>query len=85
MHTAARHHSNRPICELARRVTTDGLEVTLLWRPALDELVLCVCDHRHGEYFEIRPERHLALDAFYHPYSYASSSDVVYGDETLAA
>jgi hypothetical protein len=70
--------------ELAHR-ENDRIEVTLYWRPATDELTICVCDHRRGAYFEVRPEPHLALDVFYHPYSYFSASDVHYEDERLAA
>jgi hypothetical protein len=70
--------------ELAYRAN-DGLEVTLFWQPATGELTVCVCDQRRGAYFEVEPEPHLALDAFYHPYSYASSSVVHYEDERLAA
>jgi len=47
--------------ELAARFN-DGLEVTLLWHPARDELTVCGSDHRTGARFEIRPERHLALE-----------------------
>jgi len=77
------HLTRRPPRELAHRVN-DGLEVTLLWHPATDELKVCVCDQRRGAYFEIRPERHLALDVFYHPYSYASASAVHFEDDRLA-
>ena len=70
--------------ELAHRAN-DGLEVTLLWHPATDELVVCVCDQRYGAYFEVRPEASRALDVFYHPYSYACFSDVRSEDERLAA
>jgi hypothetical protein len=70
--------------ELAHRVN-DGLEVTLFWHPANDELTVCVCDERRGAYFVIRPEARLALDVFYHPYSYASSSDAYIEDDRLAA
>jgi hypothetical protein len=70
--------------ELAHRAG-DGLEVTLFWRPDDDEITVCVCDQRRGAYFEVRPEPHLALDAFYHPYSYASRADVAYEDKRLAA
>jgi hypothetical protein len=73
-----------PIRELAQR-DNDGLEVTLFWLPPTDELVVCVCDHRQGAYFEIRPDRRLALDVFYHPYSYVGRSAVLYQDERLAA
>jgi hypothetical protein len=47
------------------------MEVTLYWHPALDELTVCVRDQCHGAYFEIHPQRHLALDAYNHPYAYA--------------
>ena len=62
--------------ELAHRVS-DGLEVTLSWYPADDALVVRVCDQRDGTCFEIRPERHLALDVYHHPYAYLPVSDVV--------
>jgi hypothetical protein len=61
----------RSLRELATRAN-DGIEVTLFWYPDTDELRVCVCDERRGEYFEIRPEATRALDAFYHPYSYES-------------
>jgi hypothetical protein len=56
--------------ELARRFS-GGVDVTLSWHPTLDELIVRVCDERHGAHFEIRPQRHLALDVYYHPYAYA--------------
>ena len=70
--------------ELAYRAG-DGIEVTLYWQPQDDELSVCVCDQRRGAYFVVRPEPGLALDVFYHPYSYVSASDVHYEDERLAA
>jgi hypothetical protein len=70
--------------ELAHRAN-DGLEVTLFWVPATDELKVCVCDQKLGAYFEIRPRPDLALDVFYHPYSYAGSVDVGFADDRLAA
>jgi hypothetical protein len=70
--------------ELAFRAH-DGLEVTLFWHPKMDELTVCVCDQRAGAYFEIRPKPHQALDAFYHPYSYAFQSLVYFEDSRLAA
>jgi hypothetical protein len=76
--------SQGPSRELAHR-NHDLIEVTLFWRPADDELTVCVCDQRRGAYFEIHPDPRLALDAFYHPYSYLSSSVVHYEDERLAA
>jgi hypothetical protein len=70
--------------ELAYRLT-DGVEVTLLWDAADDELRVCVCDHREGAYFEVVPAPHEALDAFYHPYAYTSVMAVHYEDDRLAA
>ena len=74
----------QPPRELAYR-TGDGIEVALFWQPDDDELSVCVCDQRRGAYFVVRPEPHLALDVFYHPYSYVDASDVHYEDERLAA
>jgi hypothetical protein len=70
--------------ELAYR-TNDGIEVTLLWEPRSDLLTVCVCDHKRGAYFEVHPGPRCALDAFYHPYSYESSSAVRFEDDRLAA
>ena len=61
--------------ELARR-SSGGVDVTLYWHPTLDELIVRVCDERHGAHFEIRPQRHLALDVYYHPYAYADLAGV---------
>jgi hypothetical protein len=56
--------------ELARR-SSAGIDVALYWHPTLDELIVRVCDERRGAHLEIRPQRHLALDVYYHPYAYA--------------
>jgi hypothetical protein len=69
--------------ELAERFD-HGLEVTLLWHPARDELTVHGRDHRTGARFEIRPERHLALEVYYHPYSYLTGSEISYEDYRLA-
>jgi hypothetical protein len=61
--------------ELAHR-SNYGLEVTLLWHPTRDELTVCGSDHRTGVRFEIRPERRLALEVYYHPYRYVTRSDI---------
>jgi hypothetical protein len=70
--------------ELAYRAG-DGLEVTLFWCSTDDELTVCVSDHKRGAYFVVHPEPHLALDVFYHPYSYVAASAMYYEDERLAA
>jgi hypothetical protein len=69
---------------LAQR-SNDGVEVTLLWHPAGDDLTVCVCDGRDGTYFEIHPAPYLALEVYYHPYAYRDFSGVNYEDYRLAA
>jgi hypothetical protein len=69
--------------ELARRSSAD-VDVTLYWHPTLDELTVRVCDERRGANFEIRPQRYLALDVYYHPYAYADLADE-YEEETRRA
>jgi hypothetical protein len=61
--------------ELAHR-SSAGVDVTLYWRPTLDELVVSVRDKRDCTHFEIHPERWLALDVYYHPYAYTEFEDV---------
>ena len=70
--------------ELAHR-SGAGVDVTLYWNPVLDELIVCVCDERHGAHFEIRPARYLALDVYYHPYAYADLEDVYETENRRAA
>jgi hypothetical protein len=70
--------------ELARR-SGAGVDVTLYWHPALDELIVCVCDKRHGAHFEIRPARYQALDVYYHPYAYADLEDAYEKENRHAA
>jgi hypothetical protein len=77
------HNAESEHRELARRCSA-GVDVTLYWHPILDELTVCVCDERHGAHFQIRPQRYLALDVYYHPYAYADLADV-YGKENRRA
>src|SRR5262249_34897800 len=70
--------------ELARP-SGAGVDVTLYWHPTLDELIVRVCDERHGAHFEIRPQRYLALDVYYHPYAYADLADVYEEENRRAA
>jgi hypothetical protein len=58
--------------ELAHR-ESDGIEVALLWDKRADALTICVCDSRMGDSFEIAVKREKGLEAFYHPYAYATS------------
>jgi len=68
---------------LARRFSA-GVDVTLYWHPTLDELIVSVWDERHGAYFEIRPQRYVALDV-YHPYAYADLADEYEKEDRRAA
>ena len=68
--------------ELAHR-SSYGLEVTMLWHPARDEVTVCGSDHRTGARFEIRPQRHLALEVYYHPYRYLTQGDMSDEDHRL--
>ena len=70
--------------ELARR-SGAGVDVTLYWHPTLDELIVCVADERQGAYFEIRPQRYLALDVYHHPYAYADLADEYAEEDRRAA
>jgi hypothetical protein len=69
--------------ELARR-SGAGVDMTLYWHPTLDELIVSVLDEHHDAYFEIRPQRYLALDVYHHPYAYADLADK-YGKEDRRA
>ena len=70
--------------ELARR-SSAGVDVTLYWHPTRDELIVCVWDECQGAYFEIRPQRYLALDVYHHPYAYADLADEYEKDDRRAA
>ena len=65
--------------ELAHR-SNNGVDVTLSWHAETNELLVCVYDDRCDAYFEIQPERDLALDVYYHPYAHVGD-----GDDGLAA
>jgi hypothetical protein len=58
--------------ELAHR-TANGIDVTLLWRSALDKLAVIVFDSRSGDCLEVPVEEgDDALDVFHHPFAYAA-------------
>ena len=57
--------------ELDHRVS-DGIDVTLLWRPCDDRALVAVLDAKTGEAFTIEVgANQRALDIFHHPYAYA--------------
>jgi hypothetical protein len=57
--------------ELALR-EGDGVRVVLLWHPREDAVTVAVEDVREDSRFELAVERERALDAFYHPFAYAT-------------
>ncbi len=57
--------------ELARR-TSDGIEVTLLWSSASNQVAISILDTRSDETLEFDVDGSAALDAFNHPYAYAA-------------
>ena len=59
--------------ELARR-TSNGVEVTLFWQRDHDDVHVRVIDAGTGEAFELTVAGENALEAFYHPYAYATQA-----------
>jgi hypothetical protein len=72
------------IRELAFR-ENDGLEVRLLWDSRSDRVLVSVLDLKRGDFLALEPVRDKALDAFYHPFSYAASRPAPHTDLLLAA
>lgn len=56
--------------------STDGLDVALLWQPETNRLRVTVFDAKTGDDFSLSVEPAEALDAFHHPYAYASTRGV---------
>jgi hypothetical protein len=63
--------------ELAHRAN-DGLEVWLLWTRVTNRLFVLVVDSRLDDSFELDVSAEEALDAFHHPFAYASFRGVGY-------
>lgn len=63
--------SQTTLTELAQR-RNDGLEITLLWAPVDDSVHLSVVNERTGSTVAFPVDRAKALDAFYHPFTYAA-------------
>ncbi|MGB2953438.1 MAG: hypothetical protein WBB74_08590 [Gaiellaceae bacterium] len=64
--------SNTARRELNRR-RAGGLEVVLYWYGDADNVSVSVSDATTGADFELEVESANALDAFWHPYAYASA------------
>jgi hypothetical protein len=50
----------------------DGIDVRLLWYAATETVTVSVYDAKYGNGFEVVVEPNEALDAFHHPFGYAS-------------
>ena len=57
--------------ELAAR-ESNGIHVLLLWHPHANALTVSVEDARLGDCFRLPVAPDRALDAFYHPFTYAA-------------
>jgi hypothetical protein len=51
---------------------SNGIEVSLLWSKPTNRVTVSVNDTNSGETFQVDVEPQDALDAFRHPYAYAS-------------
>ena len=57
--------------QLAQR-SNDGREITLLWESETDHVSVVVRDVHTGAQFELPAPCDRALDAFHHPFAYAT-------------
>jgi len=58
--------------ELDRRFN-DGFDVRLFWNSRTDRVFVAIEDERDGNSFEFRVDAANALEAFHHPFAYASN------------
>ncbi len=56
---------------------SDGIEVSLLWSRATNDLSVLVVDTKTDELLELRIRPHEAMDAFHHPFAYAERRTLV--------
>jgi hypothetical protein len=54
--------------------TGDGIDVRLLWQETNNRVYVHAADARTGEQFVVAVDRADALDAFRHPFAYASAA-----------
>jgi hypothetical protein len=59
-----------PLRELAHR-SSNGVDVTMLWDPATDQVRVAVVDFEIGEAFDVLVADANPMDVFNHPYFYA--------------
>lgn len=51
------------------------LHVQLIWHSVADYVYVKVRDLKTRDFFLVQPDRAKALDAFYHPFSYAPAAE----------
>jgi hypothetical protein len=54
--------------------SADGIEVSLLWSPRTNRVLVEVEDSRSGESFRLLTPAEKALDVFHHPFAYADAA-----------
>jgi hypothetical protein len=54
--------------------SADGIEVSLLWSPRTNRVLVEVEDSRSGETFRLLTPAEKALDVFHHPFAYAEAA-----------
>ena len=59
--------------ELAHRAG-DGIDVSLYWDERTNRVTIRIYDARSEESFELEVDRRHALDAFRHPFAYATAN-----------
>jgi hypothetical protein len=64
--------------------TQDGVEVSLLWQPETDVVLVEVRDWRVGQSFQLVVDAEEALDVFRHPFAYAAFRGVWHSSEEAA-
>jgi len=67
--------SDLGIRELDHR-NDNGIDVTLLWNPRTNGLLVAVEDARVDESFRLHVDAAHASDAFHHPYAYADRARI---------
>jgi hypothetical protein len=60
--------------EVLHERVTSHLHVRLLWLRDIDRVFVAVHDRSSDEAFVVAPPKASALDAFYHPFCYQSTS-----------
>jgi hypothetical protein len=63
--------------ELAARVSEDGVDFRLIWRPVDDGIFVVIGDPLSYEQFAFRVDPSSALDAFHHPYARQPQAEFV--------